>query len=199
MTDERSGDLIAQWRQGNEQAAAELFHRYASQLVALARSRLSAKLNRRLDPEDVVMSAYRSFFAGARQGQFEVERGGDLWRLLVTMTLHKLHRQVKRHSRDKRAVARERDATNGSGMSSFEAQLQAREPSPLEAAALADELEMMMAHLEPLQRRMLELRLQGYNLLEIAAATQRTERTVRRVLDLIRDLMDKASSENAPE
>ncbi|OAI48953.1 hypothetical protein AYO44_06610 [Planctomycetaceae bacterium SCGC AG-212-F19] len=195
MTDERSGDLMAQWCQGNERAAAELFQRYASQLIALARSRLSAKLNRRLDPEDIVLSAYRSFFAGARQGQFEIERGGDLWRLLVAMTLRKLFRQVKRNARQKRAVGKERHGDRY-GLS---AQMLAREPSPLEAVALADELEQLMERLQPVQRRMLELRLQGCNLFEIAAASKRSERTVRRVLETIKEHLEKADAESPHE
>ena len=72
----------------------------------------------------------------------------------------------------------------------------ARGPSPVEAVALADELEQVMTRLEPLHRRMLELRLQGYNLLEIGAATKRTERTVRRVLELIKEQL--ANSQNPP-
>ena len=193
MSDDDSGNLVAQWCQGNQQAAAELFQRYANQLIELARARLSARLNRRLDPEDVVLSAYRSFFAGVRQGQFEIERGGDLWRLLVTMTLRKLYRQVKHNLRRKRSVGKERHAADPSSM---EPQMLARGPSPVEAVALADELEQVMTRLEPLHRRMLELRLQGYNLLEIGAATKRTERTVRRVLELIKEQL--ANSQNPP-
>ena len=194
MSDDDSANLVVQWCAGNEQAAAELFQRYANQLIELARTRLSARLNRRLDPEDVVLSAYRSFFAGCRRGQFEIERGGDLWRLLVAMTLRKLYRQVKRNLRQKRSVRKERPAANP--FSGMEPRMLAREPSPVESVALADELEQVMAPLEPLQRRMLELRLQGYNLLEIAAATQRTERTVRRVLEMIKE---RLHSEDPPE
>jgi len=36
---------------------------------------------------------------GGKDGRCEVQRGGDLWQLLVTITLHKLHDQVKRHRR----------------------------------------------------------------------------------------------------
>src|SRR5262249_45888213 len=60
-------------------AASELFQRYAGRLIALARSRLSTKVSKRVDPEDVVQSAYRSFFAGARDGCYDLERGGDVW------------------------------------------------------------------------------------------------------------------------
>src|SRR5438552_55665 len=90
--------LVAQWRAGNEQAAAQLFHRYALRLITLAHGRLSAKLAARVDPEDVVQSAYRSFFVGARNGRYALERSGDLWRLLVAITLHKVRRQVEVHT-----------------------------------------------------------------------------------------------------
>ena len=44
------------------------------------------------------MSAYRSFFIGAREGKFELRHAGDLWRLLVEVTLHKLYRSAEHHS-----------------------------------------------------------------------------------------------------
>src|SRR6516165_5313580 len=76
--------------------ADELFRRYAGRLIALARSRLPRKLGQHVDPEDVVHSAYRSFFSAARDGRYDARQGNDLWQLLVTFTLHKLYRQVER-------------------------------------------------------------------------------------------------------
>ena len=186
MIDEQSGKLLARWRAGDEQAAAELFRRYATRLTALARHRLSAKLAARLDPEDVVQSVYRSFFAGARQGRYDLERGGDLWRLLVSMTLHKLYGQVKRHTSGKRAIAREQASGNADDPRGLDERLLAQEPTPLEAAALADELDRVMRGLGTLQRRVLELRLQGYQLQEIATDAGCAERTVRYALEEIK-------------
>ena len=54
----------------------------------------------------------------------------------------------------------------------------AREPTPVQAAALADTLEEVFRDVEPLERRMVELRLQGSGLDEIAADVRRSERTV---------------------
>jgi len=159
-----------------------MFHRYAQRLIGLARSRLSDKLAHRLDPEDVVQSAYRSFFAGARVGQYDLQRGGDLWRLLVGITLHKLRDQVKRHSADKRAVAAESTFGGEDSLHGIDSAMFARGPSPAEAVALVDELEQVMRRLEPLQRRILEMRLQGFSLEEIATDTQRCPRTIRRTL-----------------
>jgi RNA polymerase sigma factor (sigma-70 family) len=158
-------------------------------LTLLARTRLSARLATRIDPEDVVMSAWRSFFLGARNGRFALQRSGDLWRLLVSITLHKLYRQARRQSADKRSVARE-VASNVE----FEnyAIPDHREPMPDEAIALADELQTQLELLEPFSRRVVELRLQGMTLEDIAADTHRSERTVRRTLESLRQRLTSA-------
>src|SRR6516165_3386835 len=102
--DAEASELLARWQNGDQAAATELFRRYAARLIALAKSRLSARLSNRVDPEDVVQSVYRSFFAESRDGRYQLERGGDLWQLLVTITLHKLANQANRLETGKRAV-----------------------------------------------------------------------------------------------
>ena len=183
--DHPSADLLMRWRDGDQDAAGEIFGRYAERLLALARSRLSIHLARYLDPEDVVQSAYRSFFVGARDGKYVLQRSGDLWRLLVGITVHKLQHQVERRSAKKRAVGREKDLRQDG--EAFDAAALAREPTPDEAAALADTIAHLLEPLEPLQRRMVALRLDGYRLEEIATEVARSERTVRRVLEQFKD------------
>lgn len=149
----------------------------------MVRWHITPTLQRRLDPEDAVLSAYRSFFVRARQGKFTLERSGDLWKLLVTITLNKLRRQIAHHRAQKRCINKDEPLT--------EANLRTIDvnagPSPLEALAAVDELESFMAKLSALQRRVLELRLQECRWDEIAAATgSKSERTVRRILEEIR-------------
>src|SRR5262245_42676912 len=81
--------LIDGCRSRSEAAAREVFDRYLVRLTALARARISPKLAARFDADDVVMSAYRSFFVGLREDAFVVENGRDLWQLLVQITLRK--------------------------------------------------------------------------------------------------------------
>jgi RNA polymerase sigma-70 factor (ECF subfamily) len=197
MEDHLSAELMARWQGGDQQAAEALFQRYAERLLAVVRTRLSAQLARRFDPEDVVQSAYRSFFAGARDGRYVLAHSGDLWRLLVAITLHKLRRQVQHHQARKRNPDRENDPRLSSGPLAFEAATLAREPSPVEAAALADELEQLMQGLDLSRRRILELRLQGYTLEEIAADTQQSLRTVRRRLDQVKQYLEQRCQEQA--
>src|SRR5262249_44736183 len=151
----------------------------------------SANIAHRIDAEEVIQSVYRSFFADARAGRYEVERGGDLWQLLVTITLHKLQTQVRRLNAQKRDAERECSFGSEDSLVLLQPQALAREPSPVEAVALTDLLERLMQQLDPEQRRMLELRLQGYTLEEIAADIHLSRRTVCRALDQIKQLLER--------
>jgi RNA polymerase sigma-70 factor (ECF subfamily) len=180
-----SSTLLARWRDGDQQAAAELFHRYAARLLALAHQRLSARMAARVDAEDVVQSVYGSFFAGARNGRFVLQHSGDLWRLLVAITLHKVRRQVHHHTAGKRSINLE-EWSNDSLMG-IPAERWAGQPSPMDASMLADTLENAMRELTPVQRRIIEMRLQGNTVPEIAAETQRSLATVKRLLHQLKE------------
>jgi RNA polymerase sigma factor (sigma-70 family) len=188
--DDETMHLLAQWRGGDARAADALFRRYANRLIALARSRLSSKLARRVDPEDVVQSAYRSFFAGAREGEYDIQRGGDLWRLLVTITLNKVRNQVKHHTADKRNVKAEQPFGSEDSLLGIQASLFTEDPSPMTALTLVDELEGVMRTLEPLERRILELRLQGHTQYEISSLTGRSVASVCRLLAWVKEQLN---------
>ena len=102
------------------------------------------------------------------------------------MTLHRVYYQTRHNSAGKRTIELEQAYGSEDSLLGLNPEALAREASPVEALALADHLEQVMQHLQPLQHRMLEMRLQGHNLDAIAAATDRTERTVRRVLEEIK-------------
>jgi RNA polymerase sigma factor (sigma-70 family) len=188
--DDGTNKLVERWRSGDEQAAAELFHRYARRLTALARSRLDGRFTPRVDAEDVVQSAYRSFFIRLRAGEFEQE-GEDWWRLLVTLTLHKLQKQVSRHRRKKRDVRVEKGFGTEDSLFGIQLEVLARDPSPLEALSLVDHLEGLMRELDPFCRKVLELRLRGHSRTEIADQTDRSLRTVARAIEQIKQLLEK--------
>lgn len=189
--DEASVRLFDRYREGDERAADELFRRYVDRLIGLARNRMSSGLERRVDAEDVVQSVYRSFFAHARDGQYTIERTGDLWRLLATITVNKVRKKARFHGQQKRAIERERSLDGGTGTCAEEVELFAGGPSTPDAVAVVDELEAVMAGLTARQREMLELRLQGQSLQEIAEAVGRSQRTVRRFLDQAQTLLEQ--------
>ncbi len=176
--------LLEGFRSGDELAADALFLRYFERLKALARSRLSASFTRRTDPEDIVLSVYRGFFAGAREGRFTLTRGGDLWRLLSAITKRKVFRQIRHDRAEVRWCEREMSIDQ---IDESRIRQRLRTASPEEAIAFSDEQEWLLGQLDSSARRVLELRIQGTQLTEIAQATNCSERTVRRTLAQIRD------------
>jgi RNA polymerase sigma factor (sigma-70 family) len=186
--------LLNQWRAGDARAAEALCSRYFDRLTALARSRLSSRLARRVDPEDIVLSVYRSFFDGARAGRFALNRGGDLWRLLAAITKHKLLRQARHQSAGRRSIDIEVPLEEADERRILQQRV---EPTAEDAIALADELEWVFAQLNGVGRRVLELRLQGTELAQIARDTGRSQRTIRRTLAHLRGLLAQRLSPEA--
>jgi RNA polymerase sigma-70 factor (ECF subfamily) len=179
--------LVDRLKAGDARAADELFSRYVDRLLELARGRLSAKLARRVDAEDIVQSAYRSFFVRAQQGEYALGASGELWRLLVAITINKVRGQAEFHSAGKRSLGAEQSVRASPDLPPVELAVVTREPSPDEAALLVEMIEGLMVDMDETQRRMLELRLQGYQIEEIAAEVQRSERGVRRLLDKVKN------------
>src|SRR5262249_48627982 len=108
MSDAPSMVLLSRWRdQADQEAAAELFQRYSARLIGLARKKMSGKLARRVDAQDVVQSACRTFFLRLRDGRLDVQPGSDIWQLLVSITLRKVFAQSEFHTAAKRNVRKE--------------------------------------------------------------------------------------------
>jgi RNA polymerase sigma-70 factor (ECF subfamily) len=176
--------LVAGLRLGQNDAAENVFRRYAQALLARAAQEIDARLRRKVDPEDVVQSAFRSFFRRQAAGQFDLSDWGGLWALLVCITVRKCRNLNTHYRRDGRDVARE--ATGGDDGAQGEEVLD-REPTPAEAAVLGDLVQELMGQVVSQDRPIVEMRLQGYTPSEIADRTGRAERTVFRVLDRVRE------------
>jgi len=176
--------LLLGYQAGESDAADLIFRRYVGRMVALARSRMSARLRQRVDPDDIVQSAYRSFFVHARNEEYVLRRAGDLWRLLTSITLHKLYGQAERHTAARRSVARE--IQSGERL----ALLASLEPTPVEAAALAEQLHLATAALTDSERVSLIARLQGESVEAISKRLGKAPRTVRRLLSQARDTLE---------
>lgn len=188
-------DLMERVRAGDEQAAAAVVHRFTRRLIELARSRLDPLLRRKLDPEDVLQSVYRSFFHHHAQGQYQLESWEGLWGMLVIMTL----RRCGYHRAHFRAACRDvhREASPPGPDGSVDGlELLGRDPSPEEAALLAETIERVMQGLTPREQEILDLAFQGCSSSEISARVGRTERTVQRLLKRVRQRLETMHAEN---
>src|SRR5947208_1520974 len=73
----------------------------------------------------------------------------------------------------------------------------AREPTPAEAAMLAETVEHLMRNLDERDRRILEMSLRQEPVPQISAEVGCTERTVRRVLERVRKRLERQRADGA--
>lgn len=176
-------DWLGQLADGKPDAVEEFWNRYGESLQRVAERQIASWLRRRVDPEDVVQSACRTFFRRAGEGNFSLESKDDLWKLLLTITLNKVRMQARFHSRNRRSISKEQALPE-------EASLQPAEwDDAIEKIELEDMLQVVFPEEDDDRRRVLELWLEGSTQNEIAGQLQCSERTVRRMQDRIRTLL----------
>lgn len=165
---------------GKPDAVQEFWNHYGESLQRVAERQIATWLRRRVDPEDVVQSACRTFFRRAGKGDFSLESKDDLWKLLLTITLNKVRMQARFHSRNRRSINREQALPE-------EAALQPAEwDHAIENIELQDTLQAAFSEYDDERRRLLELWLEGRTQNEIAGEIGCSERTVRRMQERIR-------------
>jgi RNA polymerase sigma-70 factor (ECF subfamily) len=170
--------LVRRFRRGDQDAATALYLRYADRLTALADRRTGDDLKVRFDAEDVVQSVFRTFFRRVAGGAYDVPEGDELWGLLLVVTLNKVRGLADKHRAARRAVGASTggDATDAAATA-----------DGASLAVLKMTIDEFSQGLDPGHRAILELRVEGYEVAEIADRCGRTKRTVERVLQGLRE------------
>jgi RNA polymerase sigma-70 factor, ECF subfamily len=188
--DDSFPDFVARLQAGDSTALGELFLRFAGRLVGLARRQFAEALQHKVDPEDVVQSAYKSFFQRYGEGNLEVTSWNSLWGLLTVITLRKCCERVAYHRAACRDAARE-VAAAAPAEGGYTLESLSREPTPLEAALLSETVEQLLAELDEDERAIVELSLLGHSTREISERLDRPERTVRRLRERVREQLER--------
>jgi RNA polymerase sigma-70 factor (ECF subfamily) len=178
-------DVMARLRVGDEEAAAQVFRRFTHRLIALARAHLDGRLRQKVDPEDVLQSAYKSFFLRHADGELALGGWDGLWALLALITARKCGRYAQRFHAARRDVRAEVAPAGGADESGV-VEAFSDEPSPAEAVMLSELVEQLLRDLGERDGAILTLALQGYSAAEISAQLDRPGRTVYRVLERIK-------------
>ncbi|MBC8868633.1 MAG: sigma-70 family RNA polymerase sigma factor [Planctomycetes bacterium] len=180
-------DLVQRHRHGDPEAAGELFAYYAQRLSRVAEQHLSRKLAGRVDGEDVVQSVFRTFFRRSARGDFKIDSSVQLWRLLVKITITKARAKGRYHTAAQRDVAAEQRGADEDWLIAA----MDRDPGPEEAVMLMDEIEALLKGLPSLYCQVLELRLKGHSVVEVAGQVGISRQTVYRALELLQHRLKK--------
>jgi RNA polymerase sigma-70 factor, ECF subfamily len=176
-------EFMALVRAGDEEATREVHDRWSSHLIRLTRARLGRSIAGKEDAEDVVQSAYRSFFRRYGEGNFQVEDWSEVWALLATIATRKCSNRRKYYQADRRDARREMPMTSCEVASS--------EPTAEDAAMLSETVDKLLGGLNEPERSIVLLSLQGYSSVEISPVVVRSERTVQRVRERVRSQLER--------
>lgn len=175
--------LLLCLQDNDEEAAAILFRRYARRLRAFARAHTSVELASRVDPDDIVQAVFLAFFQQAAQGKYHIAHRDDLWNLLAIIALNYIRTASEHHRAAKRDVRLTRPG--------WEPQLHLAHPdhSERDAHELRLFLDDLLEKVPSPQQHAIQLRLQGYEVAEIAQLTGQSKRTVERGLHSFRSTL----------
>jgi len=171
---------LRELQEGHVSALGKLHQRYWPALVGYARARLRLTPKAWADEEDIVQSAFLSFYMGVRQGRLpRLASRENLLALLTTIIARKAERKAKGPEAT--------DLGDLGAVDEFDSA-----PPPLEQAILRDCYDRYVTRLSDKLRPIAEMCLAGMTHREIATAvpcaTRTVERKMARILRLWREM-----------
>jgi len=179
-------ELVRLFRDGNEWAATAIYQRHVPRVHAIARTRCGTNFASRFDPDDVVQTAFRDLFEYLQNDARLILPGGDVRAFLSILAVNHTRTLVEHHSAAKRSVRRTCSSDDRDRPLSF---VDRRSDSDQEVAELWEQIDSLPNE----DRGVLQLRLQGYEVAEIAQRTGRSRRTIERILHNFRERLLEVS------
>lgn len=175
----------------DSQAMRRVFVEYSEQLRRLASKNIHPALLRRFDGEDVVQSAFRTFFRRLQSGELTIKGTEHLWKLLATITLCKTRSHARRHTAECRDVGLEQAVV-------AEQQLGSGPASADDVLALWEEIDHVLKGLPAHTSAIVSERLAGKGKTEIARELGLTRQTVHRLIRLVEDRLTQRLDKISP-
>jgi DNA-directed RNA polymerase specialized sigma24 family protein len=180
--DEQFNDLLRRATAGDDDAIRDFLSQFEQEVQTMVRSRLPKKLRTQFDSTDFVQTVWQSFFLDSGCRQFDS---------IEHLRRNKVSEQHRRLTRtEKYDLSREERLYVRRGDREIPREVMSPEPSPSQEVQATDRMAQLTAGRSPLEIEVLRLRHQGLTFEEIAQRTGINERTVRRLIDAVRSLME---------
>jgi DNA-directed RNA polymerase specialized sigma24 family protein len=181
--------IIQRLKEDDSQAAAEIWARFFSRLLPLARGKLQALSDRAPDEEDILVSVFDRFFRAAREDRFaRLNDRDDLWQILLMLTDRRVAEQYRKSHAQKRGGGEVRSLGDVAPSDQELRELADHEPTPEFVAAFNDNLARALSRLaDGKLREVALLKLEGFENREIAARLDIGLSSVERKLRVIRE------------
>jgi RNA polymerase sigma-70 factor (ECF subfamily) len=153
--------LLARVRTGDESALIAVLQQYETRIRLAAHTLIGPALRTQMDTIDLVQSVHRALLPGLRDGKYDIAEPEQLVALALTVIRNKLVSKWRhlRPEHEQRAGAVDA-AHSSSSRQSLD------DPSAI--AQVNDSIRHLLKGLDASDRKVFELRIQGYSIVEIA-------------------------------
>ncbi len=184
-------DLIARARAGDEAAVAALMGRFEPEVRTMVRVRLPRALRNQFDSMDFVQAVWKSVFTGPAGDAPAIADAGQFRGFLAGVARNKVYEEYRRRTRTKKYdLGREERLYVRKGERDVPREVEASDPTPSENVQAGDRLGQLLRGRSEHESQMVQLRRLGLSFAEIAGRLNTNERSVRRVIDAIRERME---------
>ena len=196
MDHEELAGLLARVRAGDETATRILLQSFEDDVRKAVRGRLPRALRTQFDSMDFVQSVWQSFFSSCDQDPEAFQDARHLRGYLAGVARNKVLEVHRQRTRTKKYDMNREERLNARrGDQDVQRDLPAKGPTPSQSAQADDRFAVLIAGRPPEEVRIVELRRQGLTLKEIAERVGKDERSVRRVIESIRERMSARASQ----
>jgi RNA polymerase sigma-70 factor (ECF subfamily) len=184
--------MMERAKEGDETAVRDILARFEGDVRTAVRDRLPKRLRSQFDSMDFVQAVWESFFSGLRRQPRVFENVRHLRSFLAGVARNKVYAEHRRLTRSrKRDLAREEPLYLVRGQREVERPLAGTGPTPSQEVQASERLAQLIAGRSPAEVQVITLRRQGLTFEEIAARSQLSERSVRRVIEEARSRLEQ--------
>jgi RNA polymerase sigma-70 factor (ECF subfamily) len=192
VEDDDLAGLVERVKAGDADAISDFVRRFEGEVRAMVRGRLPQALRSKFDSMDFVQAIWESILIkdGQDLNQFTDEQ--HVRAFLAGVARNKVYAEHRKRTRTRRYnLKREEPLYIKRGDREQPRELQSPDPTPSQDAQVGDRYAQIVAGRTPKEVEVIELRRQGLTFEEIAAQTGIGERSVRRIIDSIRERMEE--------
>ena len=163
-------------------AAAKLWQHFFERLHAVAQKKFGANGVGEADGEDAAVMAFHALLEGVNSGRFDaISNRDEFWKLLVTIANRNVLRILRRDNTQRRGGDQQKTELQPDQIGNLD-------DDPMSLAELEDTIRFLAKKLpSDRYRRVMNLRLAGYSVDDIAEKTDQSPTSVRRQLKTLRE------------
>jgi RNA polymerase sigma-70 factor (ECF subfamily) len=191
MDDEDFAGLLARVRSGDQEAASVLLHRFEHDVRMMVRVRLPRALRSQFDSMDFVQAVWQSVLTGPNQDLDRFANEKHFLGFLSGVARNKVLEEHRRRTQTRKYdVGREEPLFIRRGDREVLREVATPDPTPSQKVQEKDRFRQLVADRSPQEAEIIELRRRGMTFEEIAEQTGLNERSVRRVIEALRQRLE---------